>query len=241
MIACYILDMKKWLKILILVLVIGVLAGFLFQKQIISTVVYAVAMNSIADNQQVYIVPKSYELLDTAQVTYSSIEVDTIRVPLLFEQESFDEGDFGYQAIGEEKSVVVLRNPPNVWEGLAQGLEGAERESMCAAYQAASGVTACDSEYDFLRALFFTTPENTHWYSAANKKIGFSLLVVLKSTYGNPAKEFVSGEKQGFISESENGSIVELFFSDEQYYQILFTGYAEAERDYTIANIEVIE
>jgi len=234
--------MKKWLKILILVLILGVLGGFLLQKQIMTTVTYSMAMNSIADNQPVYIVPKPYELLDTAQVIiHSSLEVDTIRVPLLFESESFAEGDYGYQAIGAEKSVVVLRNPPNLWEEMAQGLEATERESMCAAYQAASGVAACDSEYDFLRALFFTTPENTSWYSAADKKIGFSLLVVLKSTYGNPTKEFAHGEKRGFIEENENTSAVELFLSDEQHYQIVFSGYTEAERDYTIVNIEKIK
>jgi len=234
--------MKKWLKILILALILGVLIGFLFQKQIVTTIIYSRAMNSIADNQQAYIVPKSYELLDTAQATiYSSLEVDTIRVPLLFEPERLAEGGFGYQAIGAERSVVVLRNPPNLWEEMTQGFEAAERESMCAAYQAASGVAACGSEYDFLRALFYTTPENTHWYSAANKKIGFSVLVSLKSTYGNPTKEFAYGEKRGFMYESENASNVELFFPDEQHYQIIFTGYTEAERDYTIVNIEKIK
>jgi hypothetical protein len=102
-------------------------------KKIITSVAYSVAMNSVADNQQVYIVPITYKLLDTAQaIPYSSLVVDTIRVPLLFELESFTKRDFGYQALGAEKSVVVLRNPPNLWAGLVQGFEGAERESMCA-------------------------------------------------------------------------------------------------------------
>jgi hypothetical protein len=181
--------MKKWLKLVFVTVLVGGVVFFLFQKQIISTTIYVMTINSDLDQELLYTVPQPYQLLPSSEVVPQSVvTVGVVNVPLIFIDESNDIADLSYAARGEGKSVWIFESPVKLMDDILGDLEGAERAATCDAFSQATDTSACDSEHNFLLALFNTSPETTHWYSSTRQKVGFGILATLKSAYGAAEK-----------------------------------------------------
>jgi len=108
--------MKKWLKWTSFTLLIGAVVFFLFQKQILSTILYVVTVNQVVDQEQGYIIPQPYQLQPSSDVVAQSVvTVAAIAVPLIFIEESNDVFELGYAGRGGGKSVLIIQNSDNLW------------------------------------------------------------------------------------------------------------------------------
>lgn len=224
-------------------MLIGAVVFFLFQKQILSTILYVVTVNQVVDQEQGYIIPQPYQLQPSSDVVAQSVvTVAAIAVPLIFIEESNDVFELGYAGRGGGKSVLIIQNSDTFMDGTLVSMQGVDRKEMCDALSRAAGTSACDSEYHFLRAVFNTSPDTTRWYSSAQQKTGFGTLSILKATLGSAEKEFTTTEVRGFVTTNQDSVQVDLFtYQNDTHYQLVFTGHTQEEIDYTLQNIEVLE
>jgi len=235
--------MKKWLIGLGVAIFIGLVIWFLFEKQITSTFIYYNVTTRVTGDD-LNDVPNQYTLQKTDDVEVKDfISEGLITVPVLFDTAGKEVEGGAFTDPEINKLIWISESETSLVDGVLNGFSAEEVEGMCAAFAEASEVTACDSEFDFYRAIMNTKPQQTHWYSSTRQKVGMAILLPLKKSFGIPQKEFVGSNVSGFMSETSSTTASALVFTDDNsgWYQITFGGYSQAEIDYTLENIVVEE
>lgn len=240
--------MKKWLKRIGIAVLVVLVLGLLFHKQILATAGYIFATQQIQKHNAAEVVPVAHSLATSTFPVISEITVDTVRMPILFEETDSQISTSSHVVRGEERAVFFWSNPIKLRDSVLpnEKYEQSEYDAMCDAFSQAGRTDACSSEFAFLKTQLSTTPEQTHWFSSTNEKVGFSILGILKTVYltgrTSDIQEFSTQSVRGFIFDSEEDiSVVVFFLPNDEAYEIIFTGYTAEEIDFTLANIEVVE
>ena len=246
MIARYNIGMK-FVKYLIFGVVILTATTLLFWRQIAATAGYFYMSEQMSKNNAATILPIPYTLSTSTFNTVSEITVDNLQLPVLFEEISSQIGSSSHVVRGEKMFIWIMNNPIRYRESVLprEKYTDIEYEAMCNAFSLAGRIDACSSEFNFFKAKFSTSPERTRWFSSVNEKVGFSSLGLLKIVYltgrTESILEFSHQSARGFILPNQDKTNVVLFLENGEIYDMIFTGYTQAEIDYTLANIEVIE
>ena len=231
--------MKKFLLVLLLVLII---LGGLFYKQILATIDFY-QYQQRPEFDQAVMVWKEIPFTSTGRqgIAGDTLTFDALQIPIPFVGNNSVGSDAAF-ALGGSQSITVTRSDEAKDFFNNHSFSTTDEKAACQFLAKSSGLGACTSNYNLYRSLLELNQSDVHAFASIRDKTLYNRLLTIRSD-AVPSQSvggFETSRIRGFLfTIDKQNYVAHIFDSNDQMYTITFTNLNQSDVAFVLSNTTV--
>ena len=233
-------------KVLLVVLILLIILGGVFYKQILATVdFYQYQQDNVATFTKATINWKEIPFTSTGRyaVGGESLAFQTLQLPIPFPATIKEGADTSF-ALGGAQSISVARNSAAADFFDDNEFSPTDKKTACSFLSQTSGRGACTSNYNLYHAFLELNKTDIHAFASTEDKALYNRLMIIRaeSIPGNTISGFETSHLKGFLFTIDSGNyIAHLFDKQDQMYEVKFTNLEQSDVAFVLSNLSHTE